>query len=144
MPRRAQGYAQGYIAVATHLMKFIRRLVYRKRKLLFEIDPKTFQPALDQTKGQLANRFKGEAQEYLAAKVQELKKKGLINVKPMVKCGDAADEIISIARGTHNSFVAMCTHGRSGISRWALGSVTNRVVRHSQGPVLVIRATALV
>ena len=41
-----------------------------------------------------------KAQEYLAAKVQELKKKGLINVKPMVKCGCAADEIISIARDT--------------------------------------------
>jgi hypothetical protein len=92
-------------------MKFIRRLVCKKRKLLFEIDPRTFQPALDQTKGQLANRFKGEAQEYLAAKVQELKKKGLINVKPMVKCGCVADEIISIARDTHNSFVATCTHG---------------------------------
>jgi membrane fusion protein (multidrug efflux system) len=45
------------------------RLVCKKRKLLFEIDPRTFQAALDQTKGQLANRFKGEAQEYLAAKV---------------------------------------------------------------------------
>jgi hypothetical protein len=55
VPRRAQGYAQAYIAVATHLMKFIRRLVCKKRKLLFEIDPRTFQAALDQTKGQLAN-----------------------------------------------------------------------------------------
>ena len=31
----------------------------KKRKLLFEIDPRTFQAALDQTKGQRANRFKG-------------------------------------------------------------------------------------
>ena len=35
------------------------RLACKKRKLLFEIDPRTFQAALDQTKGQLANRFKG-------------------------------------------------------------------------------------
>jgi glucan phosphorylase len=49
---------------------------------------------------ELFNRLKGEAQEYLTAKVQELKEKGLINVKPMVKCGDAADEIISTARYT--------------------------------------------
>ena len=31
----------------------------KKRNLLFEIDPRTFQAALDETKGQLANRFKG-------------------------------------------------------------------------------------
>ena len=35
------------------------RLACKKRNLLFEIDPRTFQAALDQTKGQLANRFKG-------------------------------------------------------------------------------------
>jgi nucleotide-binding universal stress UspA family protein len=35
--------------------------------------------------------------------------------------------------------VAMSTHGKSGIGRWAIGSVTERVVRHSSDPVLVIR-----
>ena len=37
------------------------------------------------------------------------------------------------------SLVVMTTHGRSGVSRIALGSVTDRVVRHSNVPVLVIR-----
>lgn len=35
--------------------------------------------------------------------------------------------------------VAMSTHSKSGIERWAIGSVTERVVRHSSDPVLVIR-----
>jgi nucleotide-binding universal stress UspA family protein len=35
----------------------------------------------------------------------------------------------------------MTTHGRSGIGRWLLGSVADRVVRHSRDPVLVVRAT---
>ncbi|HSE85883.1 MAG TPA: universal stress protein, partial [Candidatus Binatia bacterium] len=30
-------------------------------------------------------------------------------------------------------------HGRSGIKRWVLGSVTERVVSHSGDPVLIIR-----
>jgi nucleotide-binding universal stress UspA family protein len=34
----------------------------------------------------------------------------------------------------------MCSHGRSGVRRWMLGSVTETVVRHSGDPVLVIRA----
>jgi nucleotide-binding universal stress UspA family protein len=33
----------------------------------------------------------------------------------------------------------MCTHGRSGINRWVLGSVTETVIRHSDNPVLVVR-----
>ena len=37
------------------------------------------------------------------------------------------------------SLVVMTTHGRSGIGRLVLGSVTDRVVRHSSLPVLVIR-----
>jgi nucleotide-binding universal stress UspA family protein len=35
----------------------------------------------------------------------------------------------------------MCTHGRSGVQRWMLGSVTETVVRHTSDPVLVIRAS---
>jgi nucleotide-binding universal stress UspA family protein len=33
----------------------------------------------------------------------------------------------------------MSTHGRSGIERWVLGSVTEKVIHHSRDPVLVIR-----
>ena len=33
----------------------------------------------------------------------------------------------------------MTTHGRSGVGRMVLGSVTDRVIRHSNLPVLVIR-----
>jgi nucleotide-binding universal stress UspA family protein len=33
----------------------------------------------------------------------------------------------------------MCTHGRSGIKRWVLGSVTEKVVRLCGDPVLIVR-----
>ena len=39
----------------------------------------------------------------------------------------------------HKTLVVMTTHGRSGIGRMLMGSVTDRVVRHSNAPVLVIR-----
>lgn len=38
--------------------------------------------------------------------------------------------------------VAMSTHGRSGIGRWVLGSVADRVVSYCGEPVLVIRPAA--
>jgi nucleotide-binding universal stress UspA family protein len=36
--------------------------------------------------------------------------------------------------------LVMCTHGRTGLQRWTVGSVTEKVVRHSRRPVLVVRA----
>lgn len=85
----------------------------------------------------------GELHQYLGAKVQELGKRGLVDVEPMVKSGYAPDQIIGTAGETRDSLVAMCTHGNSGMNRWVLGSVTNTVVRHSRGPVLVIRGESL-
>ena len=69
-----------------------------------------------------------------------MKKLGIDNVSYVAKEGFAADEIISLARKSPDNLIAMCTHGRSGVKRWMLGSVTETVVRHSADPVLVIRA----
>ena len=46
-----------------------------------------------------------------------------------------------MAREIPNTLIAMCTHGRSGVQHWMLGSVTETVVRHSDVPVLVVRGT---
>ena len=54
--------------------------------------------------------------------------------------GSAAGAILDLAQETPDSLVALTTHGRSGVERWVLGSVTDRLVRHSGQPVLVIRA----
>jgi nucleotide-binding universal stress UspA family protein len=40
-----------------------------------------------------------------------------------------------------NSLIAMCTHGRTGMGRWVMGSVADRVVSYSGHPVLLIRST---
>jgi nucleotide-binding universal stress UspA family protein len=70
-----------------------------------------------------------------------VKKLGIGKVSCVAKEGFAADEIISLARKSPDNLIAMCTHGRSGVKRWVLGSVTETVVRHSADPVLVIRAS---
>jgi nucleotide-binding universal stress UspA family protein len=82
-----------------------------------------------------------EASEYLDKKVTELKKLGVAKVSRVTKEGFAGDEIIALGRNTPDGLIAMCSHGRSGVTRWVLGSVAETVVRHSGGPVLVLRAT---
>ena len=81
-----------------------------------------------------------EAVSYLEKKVETVKKMGIEKVSYVAKEGFAADEIIIMGRKTPDNLIAMCTHGRSGVRRWMLGSVTETVVRHSGGPILVLRA----
>jgi nucleotide-binding universal stress UspA family protein len=70
---------------------------------------------------------------------------GIANVTSIVIEGSvdgAAAEIIDLANKTPHNVVVMSPHGESGLGRWLIGSVTERVVRHSTGPVLVIRSRA--
>ena len=96
-------------------------------------------PNLDLNK--LKTESEKDAVSYLDNKVQQLRNQGLNDVTPLASEGEAAETIIELARRSPNSLIAMCTHGRSGVMRWMLGSVTEKVVRHSGDPVLVIRAT---
>jgi nucleotide-binding universal stress UspA family protein len=89
---------------------------------------------------EMMTQLENEARDYLDKKAAELKQSGMGDVVPVVKFGSGGEEIISVARETPDNFVAMSTHGRSGIRRFALGSVTDRVVRHSGDPVLIVRA----
>ena len=54
--------------------------------------------------------------------------------------GDAASQIVDLCGSQRIDLVAMATHGRSGVGRWVLGSVTEKVVRSAPVPVLVIRS----
>jgi len=89
----------------------------------------------------LLKDMKEEACAYLENKVADVKKLGVSKVSFTVKEGLPADEIISFAKNLTGGLIAMSTHGRSGVRRWVLGSVTETVVRHSENPVLVIRAS---
>lgn len=87
----------------------------------------------------LLNLVREEAGAYLETKVNELHQNGVEKVSSILLVGSGADEIIDLARNTPDNLIAMCTHGRSGMNRWLLGSVTEKVVRHSGDPVLVVR-----
>ena len=53
--------------------------------------------------------------------------------------GKDAVQICDFARKNRFGLIAMATHGRSAISRWALGSVADKVLRCSAVPVMLIR-----
>lgn len=80
------------------------------------------------------------AARYLSQVKENLLKNGVKSVKERVVSGNSAISILDLVQETPNCLVALTTHGRSGVERWILGSVTDRLVRHSGQPVLVIRA----
>jgi nucleotide-binding universal stress UspA family protein len=50
-------------------------------------------------------------------------------VEALVRYGAVAEEILAHTSRKDIDLVAMCTHGRSGLGRWALGSVAEKIVR---------------
>jgi nucleotide-binding universal stress UspA family protein len=53
--------------------------------------------------------------------------------------GTAADRIIRAARARKADLIVMGTHGRTGVSRFLLGSVAGRVIATASCPVLTVR-----
>jgi len=77
------------------------------------------------------------AERYLTKLAEEMKTRGH-KVTAIVKTGQqVAVEIIDFAKKSGVDLIVMCTHGRSGITHWALGSVTHKVLTRAQTPVLL-------
>ncbi len=58
----------------------------------------------------------------------------------MLRTGDARDTIDQAAKEVAADLIVMGTHGRHGISRALLGSITEAVIRTAPCPVLAVRA----
>jgi nucleotide-binding universal stress UspA family protein len=93
------------------------------------LSPKIFTQAEDAEK-------KG-AEAYLAKIVNSAKVSGLM-AKSVIIQGKPAETIIDFANKNGVDLMVMSTHGRSGVTRFALGSVTDKVIRTVPMPVLVV------
>jgi nucleotide-binding universal stress UspA family protein len=98
----------------------------------YEIDP-------EKEKEERA-RLLREAWQYLEKISTRLRKKK-IKAHAVVAYGKDAVQICEYARRNKLDLVAMATHGRSGFSRWALGSVADKVLSCSRVPVLLVRVS---
>ena len=82
---------------------------------------------------------KKKAIDYLNKAGERLKRKGAA-VAARVSTGDASEAIVKVAEEINADLIAMSTHGRSGLSRWAFGSVTDKVLRRgARVPILTVR-----
>ncbi len=95
-------------------------------------------PGVDPTEAEV--KVVGEAEEYLRKIGERLKAKGF-KVDSHVRYGNDADEILDHAAQKDIDFIAMTTHGRSGVKRFLLGSVAEKILRHSPKPIFLVRCT---
>ena len=62
-----------------------------------------------------------------------------LDVEEVVAHGDAAGEIVRVARERDIELIVISSHGRTGLGRMIFGSTAESVVRHSHCPVLVVK-----
>lgn len=79
-----------------------------------------------------------EAEAYLGEIAQHAELTGL-EVVVSVPYGPAAEMIVDQADARQVDLIVMATHGRTGIARWALGSVADRVLQAYRGSLLIVR-----
>lgn len=85
----------------------------------------------------IKNEMLPYAKHYIEGVAKDLVKEGY-TVRQEVKLGDAATVITDMAEKLHVDAIVMSTHGRSGISRFLFGSVTNKVLEAKVCPVFVV------
>ena len=78
------------------------------------------------------------AEEHLGDLTDRLAKDGA-TATGFIRVGNVVDEILRFSDENAVDLIAMGTHGRGGLAHLLLGSVAERVVRHSKAPVLTIR-----
>ncbi|MCI0848553.1 MAG: universal stress protein [Chloroflexi bacterium] len=82
-----------------------------------------------------------EAKEYLSTVQVRFAAKGL-RCRSQVLHGVPWDEIAAFSGKANDMMVALSTHGRSGITRFVLGSVADKLIRSLETPVLVVRPSS--
>ncbi len=79
---------------------------------------------------------------YLAEQVERLRAAGVTAESEMLAGENPAEVLLHrVGRGDID-LVALTTHGRGGLSRWAYGSVADRLIRHADSPTLILRSQA--
>jgi nucleotide-binding universal stress UspA family protein len=90
---------------------------------------------------QALEEARAEATEYLQ-NIHEARGKSRLVITTKVLEGDVAGAIVALAVKDKVDLIVMSSHGYSGLPRWMLGSVAERVLSIAPCPVLIIRSTA--
>ena len=92
-------------------------------------------PSLFQSVGQVDQ---AQAESYLAAVAASEQFLG-IAIQTQTQFGLVAPTILSVATAQQADVIVLCSHGFSGVTRWVMGSVAEKVALYSDIPIMVLR-----
>ncbi len=91
----------------------------------------------------IIRELEAESLDYLTKIRSKLQHSG-IHTSIALRQGQIAETILTVAKEQSADLIAMSTHGRSGLQRWLMGSIADRIVHHSPVPVLLVRPPSTV
>jgi nucleotide-binding universal stress UspA family protein len=97
------------------------------------------EPLGERLEPEAVGKLEKQAQKYLDKIAKTLEAKG-VKVRTEVLLGKPAEEIVLYAAHRECDLIIMASHGRSGLSRWAHGSVADKVFKAASVPILMIKA----
>lgn len=116
---------------ATHGELTLVRVINIQDDVSMSLVPAMYAPALlDDARAAVAS-YLGE--------VTERPELAGISIKTYMPVGSAASRVLDLADDTDADAIVLSSHGRTGLTRWMLGSVAQHIMRHAQVPVLVLR-----
>lgn len=81
---------------------------------------------------------KEEAKEYTTDRVEEIGNERGVKVESVILIGHPADDIINFAKKNNVDLIVMGSLGKSGVERFLLGSVSDKVLKHADSEVLIV------
>jgi nucleotide-binding universal stress UspA family protein len=140
VPLDGSRFAEGALPYAQMLAEHsggqieLVRIAVHPSSYVYVSDPATLATLYDSDRA--------HCEEYLQKVAARLQEASATPVSVAVLEGPVADAILDHAEATNADLIVMSTHGRSGMERWLLGSVAEKVVRSARVPVMLIRPPA--
>jgi nucleotide-binding universal stress UspA family protein len=132
--------AEGVLDTALELAEVLGLPIVLKRVIGVRMDLESpYIPHAAHAYHEQVERERTEAREYLADLAEDLRSRGATIAALDVDQGPAARTILDTLDPDGRDLLAMATHGRGGLRRMILGSVSDKVVRAAVGPVLLVR-----
>jgi nucleotide-binding universal stress UspA family protein len=132
--------AEGVLDTALELAEALGLPVVLKRVIGVRMDLESpYIPHAAHAYHEQVERERTEAREYLTQLAEDLRSRGATIGALDVDQGPAARTILDTIDPDGRDLLAMATHGRGGLRRMILGSVSDKVVRAAVGPVLLVR-----
>ena len=150
VPIDGSAYSQAAISEAAELVGAIGGAVTLLTvSTVIRLEAFTPLATVEFTPGQIARDMvyetpsQAEAMTYLEEAAKAFRARGIAPTL-LHKIGDPAETIIEVAEEWRPEIVVMGSHGRTGIKRFLLGSVSEKVTRHAPCSVLITRGEPFV